>query len=260
MRFYSLLLALMMLSTVSIGQTDTLDVPPPPPPPAPVEEPFEYMPWNDNNSDDEDPNLASSFGFGSIGFGVILPMDSQDSLQIDPNKISSTFHILFGKKYRVSDHFGVGYSLGYTFNNYKLKQDSLNLVTGATEYDRLQLHLDKISFDPFLRLIMSKPNGNTGTYIDLGASVSWVVGRRLYIYDEVDPKLNNGASVIESNARKLQYVTPYDAYGMARFGHNHIAVTAKYRLTDMFQKHEGVNNNRLLPNLSPLQVGLELVF
>jgi hypothetical protein len=260
MRFYSMLIAFLMLSTQGFSQTDTLDVPPPPPAPPAVDEPFEYMPWSENNEDDEDPNLASSVGFGYIGFGVILPMDAQDSLQIAPNKFSSTFHIHFGKKFRVGDHFGVGYTLGYTYNNYKLKQDSLNLLTGATEYDRLELHLDKISFDPFLRLIASKPNGKRGTYIDLGASVSWVVGRRLFVYDKVDPKLNNGASVLESNARKLQYVTPYDAYGLVRLGHNALAITAKYRLTDMFQKHEGVNNNRLLPNLSPLQVGLELVF
>lgn len=253
------LLVAFLSTSVAYAQTDSLTIPIPPDAPdaPPAEEPFDYTPWSMEGSEDEDPNLKSSFVSTYIGFGAILPFDQQDSLQLS-DKLSSTFSLGFRKKYRINNHFGAGFGISYMNENYHLKQDSANLLTGATSYDKLDFQLDKFGFEPFVRIIFSSPNGKNGTYLDLGGQINWAMGRRMYIYDKVDPATNAGAKIIESTARRLDYINAYDAFGTARLNFNWFAISAKYRVTDMFKASKSVNNNVALPQLSPLQVGIEL--
>ncbi len=171
------LLVAFLSTSVAYAQTDSLMLPPPPEAPdAPaVEEAFDYTPWSMEGTD-EDPNMKDYLTTTYLGLGGILPYDQNDSLQIG-NKFSTTFCIGFRKKYRINNHFGAGFGLSYTNENYQLKQDSANLLTGATAYDKLDFQLDKFGFEPFVRVLFSKPNGNKGTYLDLGGQINWVLGR-----------------------------------------------------------------------------------
>jgi len=234
-------------------------LPPPPEEPAapPAEEPFDYTPWSMEGDSEEDPNMKDVLLTTYIGVGAILPFDQNDSLQLG-NKLSTTFSLGYRKKYRINNHFGAGFGLSYMNENYHLKQDSANLLTGATSYDKLDFQLDKFGFEPFVRVIFNKPNGTKGTYLDLGGQINWVFGRRMYLYDKVDPLKNAGAKIIESTARRLDYVNQWDAFGTARINFNWFAISAKYRVTDMFKASKSVNNNVTLPQLSPLQIGIEL--
>jgi hypothetical protein len=256
---FALFVALLSTS-VSYAQSDSLMLPPPPEAPdaPPVEEPFDYTPWSmEGDAEDEDPNMKSVLVTSYLGLGAIIPFDQQDSLQLG-EKLSSTFSLGFRKKYRINNHFGAGFGISYMNENYHLKQDSANLLTGATDIDKLDFQLDKFGLEPFVRIIFSKPNGKNGTYLDLGGQINWVFGRRMYSYDKVDPLTNAGAKIIESTARRLDYINAYDAFGTARLNFNWFAISAKYRVTDMFKASKSVNNNVVLPQLSPLQVGIEL--
>ena len=254
---FALFVALLSTST-AFAQQDSLQLPPPPPEvmdAPPVEEAFDYTPWSMEGTE-EDPNLKATLFTTYVGIGGILPFDQNDSLQLG-NKLSTTFSFGYRKKYRISNHFGAGFGFSYCNEGYRLKQDSANLLTGPTSYDRLDIQLDKIGFDPFVRIIFSSPNGTKGTYLDLGGQINWVLGRRLYIYDKVDPLTNAGAKIIESTARRLDYIQAYDVFGVARLNFNWFGISAKYRVTDMFKASKSVNNNNVLPQLSPLQVGIE---
>jgi hypothetical protein len=256
---FALIVALLSTS-VAYAQSDSLMLPPPPEAPdaPPIEEPFDYTPWSmEGEKEDEDPNIKDVLLTTYIGVGGILPFDQNDSLQLG-NKLSTTFSLGYRKKYRFNNHFGAGFGLSYTNENYHLKQDSANLLTGATTYDKLDLQLDKFGFEPFVRVIFNNPNGTKGTYLDLGGQINWVMGRRMYYYDKVDPLTNAGAKIIESTSRRLDYINQWDAFATARINFNWFGISAKYRVTDMFKASKSVNNNVVLPQLSPLQVGIEI--
>jgi hypothetical protein len=254
------LIVAFLSTSVAYAQTDSLMITSPPEAPdvPSVEEPFDYTPWSmEGDNEDEDPNMKDFLLTTYIGVGGILPFDQNDSLQLG-NKLSTTFSLGYRKKYRINNHFGAGFGLSYTNENYQLKQDSANLLTGATTFDKLDFQLDKFGFEPFVRVIFSKPNGNKGTYLDLGGQINWVLGRRMYVYDKVDPLTNAGAKTIEMTSRRLDYINQWDAFATARINFNWFGVSAKYRVTDMFKASKSVNNNVTLPQLSPLQVGIEL--
>jgi len=168
------LLVAFLSTSVAYAQSDSLMLPPPPEAPdaPPVEEPFDYTPWSmELDKEEEDPNIKDFLVTTYFGFGAILPFDQNDSLQIG-NKLSTTFCLGYRKKYRINNHFGAGFGLSYTNENYRLKQDSANLLTGASSYDRLDFQLDKFGFEPFVRVIFNKPNGTNGTYLDFGGQIN----------------------------------------------------------------------------------------
>ena len=241
------------ITVSSLAQNDSL--PPPPPPPSNVPPLDMPMPW-DHEPSSEFINQQKKYETLNIGLGMIIPMSDNDSLVMSSGAFSSSFSITSREKYRITDHLGIGYSLGYNVDNYHLEQDSAQLLWMGQDLDKQRLTIHKIMGDVFFRVIFTKPNDKPGIFLDLGAQASWNIGRRMNIEDGVDSKIV-GASRIESSYRKLAYVAPFEAQALARIGLNYCSIVAKYRLTDLFVAHESTYGDKQLPNLSPIIVGLE---
>lgn len=239
---------------VSIGQEDSLL---PPPPPLGVEE-FDWSSLKMEDDEELGPNQSKKYDSFNISLLYIQEMGQNDSLQISPDDFSYSFSLSSRTKYRINDHLGWGLALSYTRDNYLLRNDSSQLLYAGEEINTQRFQFSKFGIESFIRVIFNKPTMKPGFYLDLGGQFNFITGRRMLLEDTVDPKVAGGSKQIDTYLRKLQYVNPWDAQVNLRLGLNYISLIARYRLTDAFRAHEGINNDRVLPDLPRFSFGVEI--
>jgi len=81
----------------------------------------------------------------------------------------------------------------------------------------------------------------------------------LFTKNHADPALNNGASMIRTNASKLDYTRNIQQYGVVRFGWSHVVLSARYRISDLFNASQNIHAGIKLPELPRLSIGIEIL-
>ena len=201
------------------------------------------------------PNKGFSNYF-NFRYGYTLPIPENDSMQ---TKYGDGFG--FGFDYLWSPHKRLGFGFGYffSFQNFNIKQDTAqNLMSLGFEHDRQLLRQFRFDLTPKIRLRYGKSGNSLGKYVDLGGYAGVTFGYSEYLFNKVDPALNRGAAISEVTNGRLKYLNRWE-YGLqGRLGFNRFYIFGTYRMSDMFVAHEGINQNKALPDLPRLQVGIGL--
>jgi hypothetical protein len=158
----------------------------------------------------------------------------------------------FRVKRRFNNYLASTLELGYRTPVFNLKQESSKMVPDNFQHDEEKIDVHTITTALHLRLNLDKRRGNyLGTFIEGGGYFGYVLTSRHLTWDKPDGSSARVTKVVEKG---LHYVNKYD-YGLsAKLGHNHWSLYARYRLSDMFKKYNGIKYQEL----SKLTIGVDL--
>jgi len=195
-----------------------------------------------------------------MGFSMTLPINESDSLGI--RNSASSNQLYYGVRYKgkINEYFSAGFDMFYMRQGFRIKQDSArNLLSLGHENNKQRLAFHNIGVSAFARINFDKRGNYLGKYIDFAGELQYVVGERLFTKNHADPALNNGASMIRTNASKLDYTRNIQQYGVVRFGWSHVVLSARYRISDLFNASQNIHAGIKLPELPRLSIGIEIL-
>ena len=192
-------------------------------------------------------------------WGYNLTIDAPDSLNTLWSSASLNYSGL--RLIRAAKFYSLGVGYGLQFDNYKIEQDSTNLIGGGI-HKKQQIHLYSGRIGLINRFYLGKHGIKEGTFIEVGAVGALKIGSRMIIENEIDPKLNGnqGAEEVNVTYKKLQFTELLQYYANAAIGRNGVSLYGEYRLSNLFKSYESINNNRKLPEIAPLNVGIRIEF
>lgn len=200
-------------------------------------------------SDDEGPN-SSYFSYITFGFGIMaLPAD-HDSIK---SQLSTNINLGIINKYRVSNHYALGFSLFYNYLNYEFKPFSHNYapIEGAKlEDEKLNMHMWGLEL--FNRFNFGRRGNVLGTFLDIGFYANLVGSSYHKMEWGLKNSTNNDYEEEEQYLYSPAYMNFYD-YGLRmRFGWDHLALFSEFRLSDLF------NNKATYAAPGRLIIGLQI--
>lgn len=202
-------------------------------------------------ADSTGPNMRS-YGHLYACWNFCAQQSEGEGGDIMPGR-SFIFKTGYRHKFKLSPVFAVGMGVNYSFNHYLLKDDSTKIFPTAKIYDKERFRLHNLGFEAYVRINFDKRRGNyLGKYMDLGGYFTWIyAANNLVITNEYNDSTHSNITRIKYVS--LNYVEPY-SYGLtARIGYNKIALTADYRISDMFKPDFN------FPEMPRLTVGFEFV-
>lgn len=196
--------------------------------------------------------------YGDYGLLLILPGGETDSLQNEGWSNTWWYGLVYQRNF--SRWFGLGGELAFTRSAYRVTQNVDSLPWSDTGNDVQKFIQSGFMGSVHARLQLSQRGNNMGRYLDLGAYTEFYVGDRLYTKNEVDPALNNGATEIRTEQRKLDFVNAANYGVYARLGFGAFYLSGRYRLSDVFQASNNINGGAKIPEFERLAVGIGLLF
>jgi len=190
------------------------------------------------------PNLRNYF-YGYLGIGFPLYTNEQ----VKYTKPGSSADIDLGLRYkrRITNYLAMGLDLGLNTTSYKLKQSDPKTIPDTVVNDREKFQISTISGSGYMRINVGRRGNYIGNYLDLGAYGGWNFQKK--------HKTTNGnqdGEKVRLSTTRLNYVENFSYGFLARIGINRYAITAKYRVSDIF------NSSYEMPDLPRLTVGFEM--
>lgn len=203
------------------------------------------------------PNSAY-YQSGFWSFGVVISVNESDSARTSS---SSVWRYGTRGKWKWTNTFAGVWDLAWNRTAYRLEQDSLkNLFSLGKEYDQQKFVWNQLELGAGMRINIGKRGNYLGNFVDLGAYGEWAFSVRQQLREDLNPSMASGAGKVRSSLGRLEYINPLN-YGLtARIGVNKFALWTKYRLSDQFKASNYVNQGRPYPELTRLQVGVEVTF
>jgi hypothetical protein len=203
------------------------------------------------------PN-STYYQSGFWSFGVAIPIEESDSAQ---TASSAIWRYGTRGKWRWSNTFAGIWDLGWNRAAYRIEQDSAKNVFGrGQEFDQQKFVWNQLEAGAGIRVNVGKRGNYLGNFIDLGGYGEWGFSVRQQLKQDVNPALKDGATKIKTTFGRLDYINPLN-YGLAvRLGVNKLALWTKYRMSDQFKASDSVNEGKKYPELTRLQVGVEVTF
>lgn len=213
-----------------------------------------------NVADDRD-SVEEDNSKSQLRWGYNLTIDAPDSL----NTIWSSTSINYSgmKLFRPAKFYSFGINYGIQFDNFKLEQDSSNLLSlNQINNEGQQLHLYTGRIGLTNRFHLGKHGIKEGAFIEVGAVGAIRITSRMNIENEIDPKNagNAGAEEVDITFKRLQYIELLQYYATAAIGRNGMALYGEYRFSNLFKKYEAINNDRKIPEIAPLNIGIRIEF
>ncbi len=195
-----------------------------------------------------------------LRYGTNLTIDPADSL--NTLIYSPSLNITFNKELRIAKFYSLGLNYGVQYDNFKIEQDSSNLLSPAFLNDKQQVRLYTFRLGLMNRIHLGKHGVKEGAYLEFGGYGAIRVTSRMLIENEVDPNwvVSQGAEELNTMYKRLQWVELLQYYASAAIGRNGVALYGEYRLSDLFKAHEGINGGRKLPEIALLNVGIRFEF
>lgn len=194
--------------------------------------------------------------FVDYGLGVILPGGETDSVQNEGFSNYFWYGVLMQRN--LGGHFGIGGNVNYVRSMHRISQAENNPLNYSQIHAKQKLVHNGIGVSGHLRFYLTNRGNNLGKYIDLGGYANFYLGERMTFVDEGELATDVGGEEIETNIRKLTYVSNLEYGGMARIGLGAFYFFGKYRLSDMFTPFDGFGDGSKLPELERLSVGVGL--
>jgi len=181
-----------------------------------------------------------------VGLGAIIGQPDSAGSNI---KYGFSNNINFGYRYklRLCNLYSIGFEIAYNNYAFNLKQDSSKVLPNKLLHDKEKLTFNNIGLGIYNRFNFGKRGNRIGNYLDIGAYGDWICGVKHFMKDE-----QSNGNIIKTTISHLKYYETF-AYGVsASIGFNWFALTAKYRISDMFVKSYNY------PELPRLTVGIQL--
>ncbi len=148
-------------------------------------------------------------------------------------------------KFKISQIFSYGVSIGYNNQQYLLSDDG-KAKFNTENYLKSKVSLNSLNLGSFIRINYDKNRGNfLGWYTDLGGFVQWDFNRKLKSTDKSE-KIVSKPSQLENFAAGVEI----------HVGRNTFGLFAKYKLLSSIKYPDGADK-LIYP---PLTIGLEFNF
>ena len=212
-----------------------------------------------NVADDRD-SVEDDNSKSQLRWGYNLTLDALDSLNTLWSSTSINYNGM--KLFRPVKFYSLGLNYGIQFDNFKLDQDSANLLSLNHINDRQHLHLYTGRIGLTNRFHLGKHGIKEGAFIEIGAVGAIRITSRMKIENEIEPKAqgNAGAEEVNMTYKRLQYIELLQYYATAAIGRNGLALYGEYRISNLFKKYEAIRNDIKLPEIAPLNIGLRVEF
>ena len=212
-----------------------------------------------NVADDRD-SVEDDNSKSQLRWGYNLTLDALDSLNTLWSSTSINYNGM--KLFRPVKFYSLGLNYGIQFDNFKLDQDSANLLSLNHINDRQHLHLYTGRIGLTNRFHLGKHGIKEGAFIEIGAVGAIRITSRMKIENEIEPKAqgNAGAEEVNITYKRLRYIGLLQYYATAAIGRNGLALYGEYRISNLFKKYEAIRNDIKLPEIAPLNIGLRVEF
>lgn len=190
------------------------------------------------------PNLKNFF-HGYIGVGFPFSTNEESGYT---RPLAST-NIVFGVRYKrkFTNYLAMGMDLGINSASYKIKQNESKTVPDNTINDKEKIQVNAMGSSAWLRINIGRRGNFIGNFLDLGVLGDWNFQKK-----HKTTNTNADGEKVKVSTTKLNYVENFSYGLLARMGINRYAITAKYRLSDIF------DSSYEMPELPGLIVGFEL--
>ncbi len=208
--------------------------------------------------DSTGPN-GKTFSHSFIGLGMIIPVNESDSAAVTENGKSNQFSCGFREKFKLNNTFALNLEIIYVHQKFNIRQDEKsNIFSPGIINDVQKFNTNSIGLGGALRINYGKRGNIMGRYVDLGGDIGYVFSNRIYTRNKVDAAANGGAEKIKSSLHNLDFVNPLIYFAQVRFGFNHFAFYARYRVNDQFKRSDNFYAIGTVPELPRLAIGLEI--
>jgi hypothetical protein len=181
-----------------------------------------------------------------LGFGTATGLPDSTGSNIKYG-LSNNIVVGFRYKLRVCNLYSLGFEIAYNNYGFNLKQDSSKVLPNKLLHDKEMLNFNNLGLGIYNRFNLGKRGNRIGNYIDIGAYGDWICSVKHFMKDE-----QSNGNIIKTTISHLNYYETF-MYGVsASIGFNWFALTAKYRISDVFVKSYNY------PELPRLTVGIQL--
>ena len=190
------------------------------------------------------PNLKNYF-YGYIGLG--FPLYTNEDVNYTKPGVSSNFDLGLRYKRRITNYLAMGLDLGISTTGYKLKQSDPKTIPDTVINDKEKIQISSMMSSGYVRINVGRRGNYIGNYMDLGAYGGWNFQKKHKTTNE-----NAEGEKVRLSTTQLKYVENFSYGFLARAGINRYALTAKYRVSDIFK------SSYAIPELPRLIVGVEV--
>lgn len=191
------------------------------------------------------------FGHAYVGGGLVLGPAGGPGAPLRYGLPSHELELGGRLKRRYSQTLALTLTLRYALQTFALAQMSQKTVPNPALHRRESLSLHQLQLEAGLRLNAGRRGNVVGRYLDLLAWGGWVAATTHITED--DPAPGSGATTAATTEHGLGYLARWPAGLGLRLGSGHVALTGRYRLTNVFQKSEPAR-----PELPRGVIGLEI--
>jgi hypothetical protein len=178
-----------------------------------------------------------------IAFGWNVGSPESDSLGIIPFR-SPYFSMGAMVKIKMNNFIAFQLSSLFTYQSFRLKQDSLKRFIDPVHYKKETLNLWSYQVGMGFRINFDPKRGNhLGHHLDVGGYAAYrFVRRRL-----VESKSNSGGidTPYSYTEKKLRYVNVWDYGAEARLGYSYYQLFVRYRLSELFRPYANTDFTEL---------------
>jgi hypothetical protein len=186
-----------------------------------------------------------NFTYTYIGLG--FPFNTSETANYTKPGLSSSFDIGIRYKRKLTNYLALGLDLGLSSTSYKIKQNEPKTFPNTTVNDKEKFQVSTLAGSAFIRLNVGRRGNYIGNYLDLGTYYGWNFQKKHKTINK-----NEAGEKVKEATTKLKYIDGYSYGFLARIGISRYAITAGYRLSDIFKlSYE-------MPELPRLIVGIEV--
>lgn len=183
-----------------------------------------------------------------IGYGFLFGESEGDSASIRMPS-SSSFHLSYLSKWRISYWYELGFDFSYQYSSFHIKQDSSKIIPSPQLHKKEKLVFNAVQITPFQRIKLRNRNHSTGIFIDIGGYFGYHYRVK---HQTVEDNLTPGSGSTKIINLRLKYTEDF-AYGaLFRVGFNRLIFFGRYRISDLF------TDDSNLPELPRFDVGVAL--
>ncbi|MFN8164622.1 MAG: hypothetical protein U0X76_00215 [Bacteroidia bacterium] len=195
---------------------------------------------------DRGPNSKTHTSF-YVGIGFPVSPDNKGAGIM--YGLSLNTPIGFRIKYKIGSVYSMGWTIGYEYAEYKLKQNDTKVFPDTNRYDAQRLDINYGTLGYFNRFNFDPNRGNIiGAYLEIGVKAKYAFSAS----DIRKYKVPTGNAKTEISG--LIYFNNFQADAYAELGRNHFYLNAALRLTKLFKSSYN------FPDLPTLTVGIGVGF
>lgn len=148
-------------------------------------------------------------------------------------------------KNKITKWWSHGLELAYNYQIFNIAQKNNKSFRGNKQYEKERLNQHQLNPAYYWRFKIGRAGNYLGNYFDIGAYGSWTFANS-HVWKTKENVAD--AKLAKIKYKQVNYLNPLEYGAIVRIGFNKIAITGKYRLTDIIK--EQPNSTPTLPRLT----------